>query len=233
MNRHAEHQQPLVTLLSHALVALTIEIDNAFEARMPHRTTGPDTKTHTSDEVRTSAESAGVLFVLLSRALLMFAMDYERKSSRVSLAVGANVLRVLGDTGIRLRDLPAVAGVSKAAIDVALGLLQRSGAVTIERDASATRGKTARLTPAGVVARSAHHERIAAVEANWRRQFGDDVVRDLRRSLDDVADDSSATSPLMRGTEPPAGGWRNKVHRIETLPHFPMVLHRGGFPDGS
>lgn len=126
---------------------------------MPHRTTGPDTKTHTSDEVRTSAESAGVLFVLLSRALLMFAMDYERKSSRVSLAVGANVLRVLGDTGI--------------------------------------------------------------------------VVRDLRRSLDDVAGDSSATSPLMRGTEPPAGGWRNKVHRIETLPHFPMVLHRGGFPDGS
>jgi hypothetical protein len=30
---------PISTLLSHALVAFTIEVDNAFELRMPHRTT--------------------------------------------------------------------------------------------------------------------------------------------------------------------------------------------------
>ena len=30
---------PLPTLLSHALVAFTIEFDNEFERQMPHRTT--------------------------------------------------------------------------------------------------------------------------------------------------------------------------------------------------
>jgi hypothetical protein len=28
-------------------------------------------------------------------------------------------------------------------------------------------------------------------------------------------------------------GWRAKVRRPTTLPHYRMVLHRGGFPDGS
>jgi hypothetical protein len=30
---------PLPTLLSHALVAFTIDVDNRFEQQMPHRTT--------------------------------------------------------------------------------------------------------------------------------------------------------------------------------------------------
>lgn len=28
-------------------------------------------------------------------------------------------------------------------------------------------------------------------------------------------------------------GWRAPLRRPVTLPHYPMVLHRGGFPDGS
>jgi len=28
-------------------------------------------------------------------------------------------------------------------------------------------------------------------------------------------------------------GWRASVPRLEQLPHYPMILHRGGFPDGS
>jgi hypothetical protein len=27
--------------------------------------------------------------------------------------------------------------------------------------------------------------------------------------------------------------WRASVPNPETLPHYPMVLHRGGYPDGS
>ena len=34
-----EGRLPLPTLLSHALVAFTIEFDNEFEHRVPHRTT--------------------------------------------------------------------------------------------------------------------------------------------------------------------------------------------------
>jgi hypothetical protein len=33
--------------------------------------------------------------------------------------------------------------------------------------------------------------------------------------------------------EPYPEGWRASVPRPEVLPDFPMVLHRGGFPDGS
>ena len=32
---------------------------------------------------------------------------------------------------------------------------------------------------------------------------------------------------------PPGDGWRAAVPKPETLPHYPMLLHRGGFPDGS
>ncbi len=41
-------RQPLPTLLSHALVAFTIEFDNEFEHQVPHRTTnhGSTTRSH-------------------------------------------------------------------------------------------------------------------------------------------------------------------------------------------
>jgi hypothetical protein len=37
----------------------------------------------------------------------------------------------------------------------------------------------------------------------------------------------------MQGLEPYADGWRTKVRRPEVLPHYPMALHGGGYPDGS
>jgi hypothetical protein len=38
---------------------------------------------------------------------------------------------------------------------------------------------------------------------------------------------------LSKGLEPPTGGWRASVRRPGALPQYPLVLHRGGFPDGS
>jgi Leucine carboxyl methyltransferase len=38
---------------------------------------------------------------------------------------------------------------------------------------------------------------------------------------------------LFGGLEPYPDNWRASVRRPATLPHFPMVLHRGGYPDGS
>ncbi len=40
-------------------------------------------------------------------------------------------------------------------------------------------------------------------------------------------------SPLFTGLEPDPAGWRGAVRKPRTLPHYPMVLHRGGYPDGS
>jgi hypothetical protein len=38
---------------------------------------------------------------------------------------------------------------------------------------------------------------------------------------------------LFSGLEPPPGGWRAAVRAKDTLPQYPMVLHRGGYPGGS
>jgi hypothetical protein len=37
----------------------------------------------------------------------------------------------------------------------------------------------------------------------------------------------------FHGLEAYLDNWRAKVPKATTLPHFPMVLHRGGYPDGS
>ena len=69
------------------------------------------------------------LAALLSRVLLAFTFEYERES-RLSLPMGEDVLRVLDADGVRLRDLPARSGVSKAGIAAAvgfLGVLHRGG----------------------------------------------------------------------------------------------------------
>jgi hypothetical protein len=37
---------------------------------------------------------------------------------------------------------------------------------------------------------------------------------------------------LLRGLEPYRDGQRASVRKWDVLPHFPPVLHRGGYPDG-
>jgi hypothetical protein len=48
-----------------------------------------------------------------------------------------------------------------------------------------------------------------------------------------VASPPAELPPLFRGLEPYPDGWRASVPRPEGLPHYPMVTHRGVFPDGS
>lgn len=48
-----------------------------------------------------------------------------------------------------------------------------------------------------------------------------------------VGDGSVGNSLLFRGLEPHPEGWRALAAKPVTLPHYPMVLHRGGYPDGS
>ena len=85
---------------------------------------------------------------LLSRVLLAFATEFER-GSVVALAVSANLLRVLDQQGVRARDLPLLAGVSKQAISMATGIARKQGLALVEPDPAASRGQVVRLTPAG------------------------------------------------------------------------------------
>lgn len=81
-------------------------------------------------------------------------------------------------------------------------------------------------------AQGAYATRLPEIERLWRERFGD-AVDSLRASLTLLVGEGTASSPLFAGLEPPPNGWRAKVPTPETLPHFPMILHRGGYPDGS
>jgi DNA-binding MarR family transcriptional regulator len=171
--------------------------------------------------------------VLLSRVLLAFAAEFERESD-VALAISADLLRVLDQPGARVRDLPLLAGVSKEAISMAMGVAGKQGLAVLEPDPAGSRDKAARLTRAGQSAQDGCRRLLAAIEDRWQDRFGSAGVRGLRRALDRLATaPRGQPPPLWLGLEPYPGGWRASVRRPRTLPHFPMVLHRGGFPDGS
>jgi len=168
--------------------------------------------------------SSVTLVTLLSRALLALALEFERESD-LSLAISANVLRVLSESGVRVRDLPVLTGVSKESISMAMGILQKKGIALLEPDPAGSRAKVARLTAKGRKAQEAYLRLLGIIEERWQTRFGKENIRTLRKLLERLA-----REPRM---EPYPDGWRASVPKPRTLPHYPMVLHRGGFPDGS
>jgi methyltransferase (TIGR00027 family) len=181
--------------------------------------------------------SALPLSALLSRVLLSFAVEYERESAP-SLAVSANLLRVLDTEGSRLRDLPQLTGISSEAVRWTLGILVRGHLAVTAPDPAASRGKIARLVDRGVDARCVYREFCATVEQRWRERFTDGTISGLRQALEALAvgaggGPGGGPPPLFGAIEPYPGNWRASVRRPVILPHYPMVLHRGGYPDGS
>jgi DNA-binding MarR family transcriptional regulator len=170
---------------------------------------------------------------LLSRVLLALTLEFEQESE-VSLAICADVLRVVGDGGVRIRELPRRAGVSKAAISMAVGFLETHGFAMLAVDLSDASVKTLRLTERGQEALEGYSELSAVIERRWQARFGERHFQALRTELEALGGGvDRSRSPLMLGLTPPAGGWRESVGKPDVLPHYPMVLHRGGFPDGS
>jgi hypothetical protein len=169
---------------------------------------------------------------LLSRVLLALALEVEDGSS-VSLAMGANFLRTLGDGAVLLRDLGPRCGAASEVTRNAAGYLARQGLAVGEADPAGGRARVIRLTPRGRAAREAVLARVAAVEQGWRERFGAADVDRLRQALEALVGDPEHPEALLHATEPAAAGWRARVSRPRTLPRFPLVLHRGGYPDGS
>jgi hypothetical protein len=56
-------------------------------------------------------------------------------------------------------------------------------------------------------------------------------VTALRRVLEPLV--AGDPPPLYAGLTPHPDNWRARLPRPATLPHYPMTLHRGGYPDGS
>lgn len=161
--------------------------------------------------------------VLLSHALIAYTVEFEADAV-VSLPMSANILRVLDTTGVPVRELPARSGVSKESIAAALRFLAKHGHVAVRP--AATRGKVAVLTAQGQ--RTLDGYREGRVERAWRTRYGNDTIAEIRAALAPCTDEV-----LRQGLTPYPDGWRAALKQQPVLPHHPMVLHRGGYPDGS
>jgi DNA-binding MarR family transcriptional regulator len=192
-------------------------------------------KTKLSAGTRSAASAADdaslPLICLLARVLLAFTLDYET-DARLALPVWAAGLRVLGSEPTPVRDLPARAGVGTEAMAMVLKQLERAGCVETT-SIPGRRGKQVCLTQRGAAARSGGARRVASVSEHWVGRFGP-AVDELRSALQPLVGDATrAGSPLFAGLEPGPANWRADVAPPDCLPWYPLVLHRGGYPDGS
>jgi hypothetical protein len=179
------------------------------------------------------------LSVLLARALLAFTREFESETT-LSLPVHVDGLQVLDADTIRVRELPVRSGCSKEGMAAITGVLIRGGLATTGPDPDAARGRVVGLTARGVRARERGAARIAGVEAAWRDRFGAPAVDRLRGALGAVRDapafaDGLEPAPMCWRARPP---WVAQTDRLladprAALPRHPLVLHRGGFPDGA
>lgn len=180
-------------------------------------------------EIEQREGSAAALHLpgLIAQALLAYTLEFERRSD-ISLPLTANFVRVLDQAGTDVRELPVTAGVSKEATSVALRYLSKHSYATVDKT------KLIRLTPKGLQAQAAAPGLHAATERTWKTNgLGDALAKVLDQR-----------KPLSEGLRPYPDGWRARKKYLEQtnaviddptgrLPHYPMVLHRGGWPDGS
>jgi hypothetical protein len=112
-----------------------------------------------------------------------------------------------------------------------VSFLEKRGYAVVQ---AVERAKMLSLTAKGLRARALYSELVWKIEDRWRTDFGKDVISGLRERLELLVGQPTAElSPLLRGLEPYPDGWRASFPRPKRLPYYPMVLHRGGYPDGS
>ncbi len=110
------------------------------------------------------------LTALLSQALVAFAIDYE-KLSPVALILSIRIIKRIPPQGRSVHDLGDSVGISAL---IRHGFLHETGT---------GHDRIVHLTHKGLAVKEAYDERIAAVEAGWREQFGPERIDALRETL--------------------------------------------------
>lgn len=149
------------------------------------------------------------LAALLAKALVHRTLAYEA-TNPLALSYAANPVRALGAGPVAVRDLPRLTGVGKETLAVMTTWLTKQGLAQVT---GAGTGRTVVLTTDG---RAAYEQYVRAPEVE------DDA---LRRALEPITDALDLTAP--------PDCWRARLPRPDTLPHHPVISHRGGHPDGS
>ncbi len=181
--------------------------------------------------------SATPLPALLSHALIGFEQEYDALAVSEALAVSkapaphlgvwANVLRVIGDDGLDLRDLGTRAILAKRAVRVVVRDLEAQGWLKVEKAANARGPKTLRLTATGRQARASGERLAAAVEERWRRRYGAASIDRLRTALAAIADTVAVELPhYLTGYGPGDGAITGGPYLAEE-PGPPRIPARG------
>jgi DNA-binding MarR family transcriptional regulator len=231
-----------IAALKKSLHEILLQLDPALPDCLPILGYGLCTTLATNTPVRKQTRPAPSpdagntdlpLPVLLAKPLLAFALEFEAESE-LSLAICANVLRLVGEEGVRVRDLPRLSAVSKEAIAIATSFLSKRGYAQVKPESPGSRVKALVLTAKGKRAQNTYRELLQKIEDRWQERHGKDAMRAVRQSLERLVGEPTAeSSPLFQGLSPYPDGWRAVVPKPEGLPHYPMVSHRGGYPDGS
>lgn len=150
---------PLPTLLSHALVAFTIEFDNESEHRMPHRTTN-------------HGSTAGSFHA----------------PWLVSLAMWSNCMRFVGEQGVTVRELHRLARTPTNLNGMQRwGYIVVEPDPADARPKPPRSGWLIRATVAGRKAQETWRPLFDVIEERWQERFGKDAIDQLRESLWAVA----------------------------------------------
>jgi len=199
------HGRAVIDHLRDALDA-AIDADTPMPQYLP--VINADLRTHIGSADPPELPRIG-LVGLLARALLGRTLRLETELP-LSMPVLANVVRVTDDEGVLVRDLPQLTGAAKEGVTWMSNVLVRGGRATID---VVDRKKRLRLTDTGQTAKAAYEKAVGAIDN-----------ASLRAALEPID-----VSPAPRYER----GWRAKVTAPGTLPHHPIVLHRGGYPDGA
>jgi hypothetical protein len=218
-----------------SLPAIAREVEAPLPDFMPIGHIGAPDDTLRRGEHEREADADLSLVSLLARVLMQWTLDHER-GHRSALAVWSDLVRVLDtDTPVAVRQLPQLTGVSKEAIALMTGSLQRAECVILQPSSTSGRGRQVRLTAdRGAAALAAGRRRLGDTHREWEARYGADVVAEVSSALVSIVGDGTrAGSPLYAGLTPPPESWRAQVKPPQLLAWYPMVLHRGGYPDGS
>jgi hypothetical protein len=99
---------------------------------------------------------------------MLFALDFDR-TSKTSLAICANAVRLIGSSVVPERELPHLTGCSPETINVGWQLKPYIKAIAnVQRG----RGKVLRLTPLGLKAAHGYPRHVAASEERWADEYG-------------------------------------------------------------
>ena len=155
------------------------------------------------------------------------ASDSRRGPWLVSQAMWANFMQFIDADGVPLSEVEGLAAITN------LAGMKRWGYVVVEPDPADDRPEplrsdlVVRPTRAGRKAQEIWQPLADEIEQRWQGRQAPRVARGTRRPV------------RHRASSVPPGGLDPYVRRAPAfereseLPHYPMVLHRGGFPDGS